>query len=640
MGYKIQLNTSKFKLKKISSRPSNQKLPFILNELHSYLENKVISVVQPLETDIVSRIFSVPKPDKSIRIILDLSRLNMFINKVSFKLEDRKTIMYMIEQGDFLASIDLKNAFFSISLHDSSKRLTCFEINGIRYCYNVLPFGLTSSPRIFYKILKPVISYLRTSGIKITAYLDDIFICGKSFELVREHLKTTIDLLESLGFLINYKKSNLIPSHKLLHLGYLWDSLKITIILPEEKLAKIRLLSKKLLNEKLISLRKLSSLLGLMVSSSNAFKFAPIHYRKFQFDFLKALKYSEQWDDQWSLSSEAKQDLLWWSNANVDSSDSVCMNEIDFDITLFTDSSLKGWGAYLSNGLFFSGFWSPEESLMHINFLELKAVYLAIRKFLPSLKNKNVHIRSDNSTAIFYLNRLGGTKSKSLCLLALQIWDLLIKNSINIFASHIAGWEKNVADFFSRYSHNHEYLLKLDTFNHIKSILPFMLNIDLFASNKNKKLDKYVSLFDDPCAFKIDAFSFTWLDNVYCFPPIPLISKALLKVFRDDVESCFFVTPAWNTLPLIPLLEKSLIFNPILIPYTHVLGCMPTRHPFYLMGWPISNSCARKKEFQVKLQMLSSKVLAQVPSIHIEGSGRDLVLGLLRKKIPVIYLPE
>ena len=638
-GYKIQLNNSNFYLPQVITKPSKSKRILLLNEIETHLSNGVISIIKPLESDIVSRVFLVPKTSSKNRIIIDLSKLNEQINKVSFKMEDRETIKSMIESNDFLVSIDLKDAFFSIALNDDSKRLTCFEIDGIRYCYNVLPFGLTSSPRIFSKVLKPVISYLRTTGMKITAYLDDILICAKTRADIILNLNTTIELLDSLGFCINFKKSNLVPDRKILHLGYIWDSSNMTISLPEEKLNKIKLFSRKCSYNNDNTIRQLCSLLGLMVSASNAFKYAPVFYRNFQLSVLEGIKSSDNWDTIWFLSEEAIIDLEWWYSSNLDVMYPISLKDKASDLTLFTDASLKGWGASLSSGLITSGTWSKSDSSNHINFLELKSVYLAVLKFLPSLRGKKISIRSDNTTVIFYLNKMGGTRSKKLCKLTLDIWNLLMKNSIDCVASHIAGIDNVLADFFSRYSHHHEYALNVNTFIYISELIPFNLEIDLFASKDNCKLKTYVTLFNDPLAFQIDAFSFRWPSNIYVFPPIPLIAKALLKVFRDEVEFCLFITPAWNALPMIPLLEKSLVSNPILIPYTHLLGCLPTSHPFHVMAWPISSSFARTEVFQEKLLMHSSRVSARVPSNLIQGSGLDLFNGLTKKKIIPFCLP-
>jgi hypothetical protein len=155
--------------------------------------------------------------------------------KVSFQMETHSKIIELLQHNDYMASIDLSDAFFSIPIHDSCKKFLSFEFDGSQYSYNVLPFGFTSSPRIFSKMLKPAIIYLRSQGIKISFYLDDIFLCSSSSNVLQSHVKFTIELLINLGFSPNYKISSLKPSRSLLHLGYIWDSTSMTISIPPEK---------------------------------------------------------------------------------------------------------------------------------------------------------------------------------------------------------------------------------------------------------------------------------------------------------------------------------------------------------------------------------------------------------------------
>ena len=220
-GYKLQLSSSKFYIKNTTTFPSNKNKSAICQEVSELLNSSAISKIDPLPSDTVSRIFLVPKKNGKKRLILDLSNLNNFLIKTSFKMEDKSTISSLIERNDFLVSLDLKDAFHSIPLNPLYRRFTSFEVFGQRFCYNCLPFGLSSSPRIFSKVLKPVISFLRNKGIKITFYLDDILICADTAPKVLSHLSDAISLLCDLGFSINYSKSSLIPSQTLVHLGYL-----------------------------------------------------------------------------------------------------------------------------------------------------------------------------------------------------------------------------------------------------------------------------------------------------------------------------------------------------------------------------------------------------------------------------------
>ena len=130
-----------------------------------------------------------------------------------------------------------------------------------------------------------------------------------------------------------------------------------------------------------------------------------------------------------------------------------------------------------------------------------------------------------------YLNKMGGTRSRSLCYIALKIWNLLIDNSISCSAFHIAGASNIEADFYSRFSNLHEFSLNSNAFLSLCKIIPFKLEIDLFASKENNKLENYVSLaIDDLFSFATDAFSLLWKSGSYIFPPIPLISKVSFQI--------------------------------------------------------------------------------------------------------------
>ena len=91
------------------------------------------------------------------------------------------------------------------------------------------------------------------------------------------------------------------------------------------------------------------------------------------------------------------------------------------DITLFSDASNSGWGAWCSTGTV-SGKWSEEEAVLHINILELLAVLFAFQSLFRSTYSCAVLVKSDDSTVVAYINKQGGTTCKKLCDLALSLW--------------------------------------------------------------------------------------------------------------------------------------------------------------------------------------------------------------------------
>ncbi len=76
--------------------------------------------------------------------------------------------------------------------------------------FGCLPFGLATAPRIFPKLMKPVVGALWQLGIRLIIYLDDILITSESYDIALHHAASTLNLLEGLGFIVNYQKSQLL----------------------------------------------------------------------------------------------------------------------------------------------------------------------------------------------------------------------------------------------------------------------------------------------------------------------------------------------------------------------------------------------------------------------------------------------
>ena len=89
-------------------------------------------------------------------------------------------------------------------------------------------------------MLKPFVASIRNKGIRLVIYLDDMAIISSSRELSSREDGVVVQILESLGFIINKEKSVLIPSQKIVFLGYVIDSVARTVSLPEEKLNKVK----------------------------------------------------------------------------------------------------------------------------------------------------------------------------------------------------------------------------------------------------------------------------------------------------------------------------------------------------------------------------------------------------------------
>jgi len=142
-------------------------------------------------------------------------------------------ICRIIRSKDWMTSIDLTDAFLHVLINKASQRLLQFDWAGRRYQFRVLPFGPPLSPLVFTKILRPVLRWARSKGIRISAYLDDLVILASSKALAKEHTSIVTNMLQRLGFLINDSKSALRPTQILKHLGFYINMRKMILTLPK-----------------------------------------------------------------------------------------------------------------------------------------------------------------------------------------------------------------------------------------------------------------------------------------------------------------------------------------------------------------------------------------------------------------------
>lgn len=126
-------------------------------------------------------------------------------------MEDIRTVTKLMTQGCFMATVDLKDAYFLVPINQQSKKYLRFKFQGEIYEFQCLPFGLSLAPYVFTKLLKPVVSFLRNKELLLAIYLDDLICIGDSSEECLLCVTETVNLLQDLGFVIDLQKSQLEP---------------------------------------------------------------------------------------------------------------------------------------------------------------------------------------------------------------------------------------------------------------------------------------------------------------------------------------------------------------------------------------------------------------------------------------------
>ena len=144
------------------------------------------------------------------------------------------------------------------------------------------------------------------------------------------------------------------------------------------------------------------------------------------------------------FAEEARRDLSWWMVRDH------LLVGVRFgtpapDLHLYSDASSSGWGAHLLDQNV-SGVWSAQEKLLHINLLEMKALFLALQAFQEDVAGHHVTAMCDNSTVVAYVNKQGGTVSRPLCLLTSRLLRWTESFDVHLEARYLPGESNVLAD--------------------------------------------------------------------------------------------------------------------------------------------------------------------------------------------------
>ncbi|CAG2213825.1 unnamed protein product [Mytilus edulis] len=629
-GYKLEFENIPTQINKphplVFNAIENQ---YVQQEIDKFITKRIIQPVTQTEDQYVSNIFVRPKKDGTYRVILNLKQLNLDIEHIHFKMETFKTAVTSISKNCWFGSVDLKDAYYSVKVDKNDRKYLRFYWKHVLYEYTCLPNGLTTAPRIFTKILKVVFSKLRSKGHCNTPYIDDSLLVSKTYAECQKNITDTVKLLDYLGFTIHPDKSVLQPTQIIVFLGFVINSLTMRITLTEEKADNIAKLCSRLILKKEITIREFAQVIGKLVATQPGVQFAPLYIKSLEItkDILLKCHYGN-FDAKMILSEDNISDLNWWVN-NVKSSFNP-INQKDPDFILKTDSSSKGWGAVVQDTLLETkGFWSYEEQKNHINFLELKAVLLALKWFCSSREKIHIQVYVDNMVALNYINKMGGRILK-LNTLTKELWNWCINRKIWVTAFYLPGVANIEADRLSRSINvDIEWKLNENVFHIINSLFgPH--DLDLFASKINHQLPRYYSYFPDSYAEAVDAFSVQWNNiNCYCFPPFSLIGKILQKVDKDKADMTL-VAPLWNTQNWFPLILHRIVADSFMINSQKNLLYQPQsptiEHHIVklkLAVFRISGNCSKVMDYQKKLPTLLHHRRNQLPNNNIGHIAKD-----------------
>jgi len=533
----------------------------------------------------LSPIKCVPKKNNKLRLVTDLRQLNSSLSPPKFKYEDIHTVSSVVESGDHMVSLDLKNGFLHIPIAERDQPFLGFAFRNKFYVWRVCPFGLNCSPYYFYKVLRPVVSFLRQQNIRVVLYVDDTLILAKASAIV-DHRDFVVQTFQDLGFLINFEKSTLTPNSRIEYIGYIINSNGPDgtpwLYIGTKKLCKLKKDINRCLKLKKVIARVLAKIIGQAIAMSKAILPGKLKLRSLYAVLTKRCS----WSDTLLLDESAIVDLHWWLH-KVDGWNGSPLWSKPVEIQMMSDACDSGWGCVCDNHEA-AGTWNADIHNKHINYKELLAIHLGLCTFANLIRNKSVQVLTDNTTSVAYVMNMGGP-SRELTDVAERIWSSALDLNVSLQVKHIAGVTNTWADHLSRLLIQYEWKLQRSVFNHLDYVWgPHTL--DRFASISTTQLPRYNSRYSDPRTLGVDALAQTdWaFENNFVNPPFCLLDKVLDVIIAQQAVATL-IAPVWPAQPWFRKLVRHLVAPPILIPRsaTTVLRMGDRTEPWKNPKWRI-----------------------------------------------------
>ena len=257
-------------------------------------------------------------------------------------------------------------------------------------------------------------------GIRIHQCLDDWLVRATSHQVCRQHTQDLVRMCRELGWLVNLEKSELEPKQTFDFVGYQFDLNSGRVRPTPDRWQSLQDKILEILSRPACPVQQFMSLIGLLTATEKQVHLGHLHMRPIQWHLKNSWRIPESLEKVIPIPNSLHPHLQWWlKEHNVLTGQPL--HPIKHALQIFTDASKEGWGAHL-NEFTARGSWSLPESKLHINYLELKAVFLALKEFQDLCTGQIVLVATDNTTVVSYINKEGGMRSGPLCAL---LWRIL-----------------------------------------------------------------------------------------------------------------------------------------------------------------------------------------------------------------------
>ena len=390
---------------------SQEQSTLIQAEIEKMLKKGAISQTEHQAGELLSNIFLVGKRDGGNRPAVNLRYLNQFISYQHFKVEGLFCLRELLQEGDYMCKLDMKDTYFSVPLHQSSR-------NYVRF---------SNKSNNLHKIAENT-----NACTKEDKFLGDMVIMAQTMEeilILKRHCNlspTTFGFCFKPGE-IHFESSSGNRVH--------WGINKFFVCLYHKRysyqMSEYSYQKSGDSSQTNISVRSSCFNNSCSFASSNEFSISSATANK----KLRATQFCQA---TVFVNSNSKEELQRWIQ-NFHSFNGRYLIQPQHFLTIRTDASKKGCGE-VCLGIPTGGEWNLQEQQLHINVLKMKVVKLALLAYHKQFQMEASHFQIDNTTALSCLVKMGGKQK--------QVFNRISQRSLQVSPT---PWDSNYCRISSKF---------------------------------------------------------------------------------------------------------------------------------------------------------------------------------------------
>ena len=573
----MQLNSYYPEPKQFPNYVPEEFVPFMDKQVEEWVNNGALQPWKEAKKDGDPDIPTVISPlgiePSKPRALWDGRYVNEFCRDMPFSMDNAAKVAEVAWEGAYFFKIDHKNGYLHVPIHEKSRKFFGICWNGVYYVFTVLPFGWKTSPVVYHSITEAAAMYLRSLDIPMLDWIDDMLgmtqfkfkgeTDEEQFQSALRAMVVTTYVLFKAGYFLGLPKCNLIPEQVVTYLGIDCDSKHEKFLVPEKRVIKYIPLLQDMLTKTYVSFSEVEKMVGKLVSLECAV--APgMWYTRHQYaamtssgikpDAKKVIKNNTRI----YVTPELREEWYMWIHFLLQNKGSSWkkFSNVYVQADVSSDASGRTFAGVVDfpfgSTKITAGEFSTDMLAQDIHVKEgeaLRATLSMMVDEMPELiQGKTLVCKIDNQVLKAVLERKGTSHNLALNNVGKQIYWLQEKGQFHITLQYVES-KNNVSDKFTRQSPGIEASISAVFFQKVWDNLgPFKW--DLMASQANVNKDTkgrpllFFSRYYDEKAQGVDVFlqQLSHLSEMFCFPPIPMISK-LLKHLQHEKVSCVFLVP-------------------------------------------------------------------------------------------------